>query len=163
MTGDVDQIPAVTTEWFAQSGDVRRATLSILRQRGMWKRTLILTAVVAAIMAAFCIGTGSGWGLGLAVFAGTVLLYEALAVLMCMLAAYRQNRNTLRAGARWGVGSDYSRIRIDTPMSTIVIRRGDVVSARRAGALVVLKVRPKQAIGIPEVLFADPGLAGLVT
>lgn len=162
MTGSVDQIPKATTEWTAQPGDVRRATLSILRQPAMWKRLLTFTTVVAAIAAGVCVVDGSGWLVGLVIFAGAAGVYAAFAVAVSLLCAYIPNRRVLRTGSRWAAGGDETRIRIDTPATTLVIDRDNIISVRAAGALIVLRVRPKHVLGIPTALFADPALEGLV-
>ena len=162
VTDSVDLIPKATTEWTAAPGDVRRATLSILRQPLMWKRVLTLTVGVAVIVAGWCIATGSGWWLGFEVFAGTAVLYTALAVVIGLLCAYLQNRRVLRAGTRWAAGGDETRIRLDTPACTMVISRSNIISVRPAGALIVLRIRPRQPLGIPTALFSDPALVGLV-
>lgn len=162
VTGSVDQIPKATTEWIAQPGDVRRATLSILRQPAMWKRLLTFTTVVAAIAAGVCVVDGSGWLVGLVIFAGAAGVYAAFAVAVSLVCAYIPNRRVLRTGSRWAAGGDETRIRIDTPATTLVIDRDNIISVRAAGALIVLRVRPKQVLGIPTALFADPALEGLV-
>ncbi|WKG02660.1 hypothetical protein [Mycolicibacterium sp. HK-90] len=162
MTGSVDQIPKATTEWTAQPGDARRATLSILRQPALWKRLLTFTTVVAAIAAAVCVVNGSGWAAGAAIFVGAAVVYAVFAVLVSLVCAYIPNRRVVRTGSRWAAGGDATRIRIDTPASTLVIDRSDIISVRPAGALVVLRVRPKQVLGIPTALFADPALENLI-
>ncbi len=162
VTGSVDQIPKATTEWTAQAGDARRATLSILRQPAMWKRMLTFTTVVAAIAAGVCIVNGSGWLAGFVIFAGAAGVYAAFAVAVSLVCAYIPNRRVLRTGSRWAAGGDETRIRIDTPATTLVIDRDNIISVRAAGALIVLRVRPKQVLGIPTALFADPALEGLV-
>jgi hypothetical protein len=162
VTGSVDQIPKATTEWTAQPGDVRRATLSILRQSALWKRLLTFTTVVAAIATAVCVVNGAGWLVGYVIFAGTAAVYAAFAVLVSLVCAYVPNRRVLRTGSRWAAGGDETRIRIDTPASTLVISRSNVISVRPAGALIVLRVRPKQVLGIPTALFADPALESLI-
>ncbi|OBB07643.1 hypothetical protein A5668_13745 [Mycolicibacterium fortuitum] len=162
VTGSVDQIPKATTEWTAQPGDARRATLSILRQPAMWKRLLTFTTVVAAIAAGVCVVNGSGWPVGLVIFAGAAGVYVAFAVAVSLVCAYIPNRRVLRTGSRWAAGGDETRIRIDTPATTLVIDRDNIISVRAAGALIVLRVRPKQVLGIPTALFADPALISLV-
>lgn len=162
MTDNSDQIPTATTEWTARRGDVRRATLSLLRQRVLWQRVLTFTVAVAAIVAAACVVSGSGWSRGLVIFVGAAVLYLALAVLMSLGAAWIQNRRVLRAGARWAAGGDDTRIRLDTPASTVIVSRSNIISVRPAGALTVLRVRPKQVLGIPTALFSDPALVDLV-
>lgn len=162
VTGSVDQMPKATTEWTARPGDARRATHSILRQPALWKRLLTVTTVVAAVAAAGCVVNGSGWVVGAAVFAGAAVVYAAFAVAVSLVCAYIQNRRVLRTGSRWASGGDETRIRIDTPASTLVIDRSNIISVRPAGALIVLRVRPKQVLGIPTALFADPALASLI-
>lgn len=162
VTGSVDQIPKATTEWTAQPGDARRATLSILRQPAMWKRLLTFTTVVAAIAAGVCVVNGSGWLVGLVIFAGVAGVYAAFAVAVSLVCAYIPNRRVLRTGSRWAAGGHETRIRIDTPATTLVIDRDNIISVRAAGALIVLRVRPKQVLGIPTALFADPALISLV-
>ncbi|MGV0740629.1 hypothetical protein ABQF35_30295 [Mycobacterium syngnathidarum] len=162
MTGSVDQIPKATTEWTAQPGDVRRATLSILRQPAMWKRLLTFTTVVAAIAAAVLVVNGSGWVVGAVVFVGAAVIYAAFAVSISLVCAYVPNRRVLRTGSRWAAGGDETRIRIDTPASTLVISRSNIISVRPAGALIVLRIHLKQALGVPTALFADPALEGLI-
>lgn len=162
VTGSVDQMPKATTEWTARPGDARRATHSILRQPALWKRLLTVTTVVAAIAAAGCVVNGSGWVVGAAVFVGAAVVYAAFAVAVSLVCAYVQNRRVLRTGSRWASGGDETRIRLDTPASTLVIDRSNIISVRPAGALIVLRVRPKQVLGIPTALFADPALASLI-
>lgn len=101
VTGSVDQIPKATTEWTAQPGDARRATLSILRQPALWKRLLTFTTVVAAIAATVCVVNGSGWLVGSVIFAGAAAVYAAFAVLVSLVCAYIPNRRVLRTGSRW--------------------------------------------------------------
>lgn len=162
VTGSVDQIPKATTEWTAKPGDARRATLSILRQPALWKRLLTFTTVVAAIVAGVCVVNGSGWLVGSVIVAAAAVVYAAFAVVTSLVCAYVPNRRVLRTGSRWAAGGDESRIRIDTPASTLVIDRSNIISVRPAGALIVLRVRPKQVLGIPTALFADPALESLI-
>ena len=162
VTDGVDQIPKATTQWTAQPGDVRRATLSILRQPAMWRRLLIFTVVVSAIATAVCAASGTRWTVALVIFAGVAAAYTTFGVLMSLLGAYVPNRRVLRPGARWAAGGDETHVRFDTPASTLLFARADIVSARPAGALVVLRVRPKQVLGIPTALFADPALRDLI-
>ncbi|MCV7067711.1 hypothetical protein H7H51_22125 [Mycolicibacterium farcinogenes] len=163
MTGSVDQIPKATTEWTAQPGDTRRATLSILRQPALWKRLLAFTTVVAAIAAGVCFVNGSGWLVG------------------------RRGYSPGLAGAVRGVrGRGQPGVRLHpepaSPAHRIAVGRrrrrhphphrhpGDHPDhrprqhhlVRPAGALIVLRVRPKQVLGIPTALFADPALEGLI-
>lgn len=161
MTGSVDEIPKATTEWTAEPGDARRATLSILRQPALWKRLLTFTTVVAAIATAVCVVNGAGWLVGFVIFAGTTVVYAAFAVAVSLVCAYVQNRRVLRTGSRWAAGGDDTRIRIDTPATTLIIDRSNILSVRPAGALIVLRVRPKQVLGVPTALFADPALESL--
>lgn len=162
VTGSVDQIPKATTEWTAKPGDARRATLSILRQPALWKRLLTFTTVVAAIAAGVCVLNGSGWLVGSVIVAAAAVVYAAFAVVTSLVCAYVPNRRVLRTGSRWAAGGDESRIRIDTPASTLVIDRSNIISVRPAGALIVLRVHPKQVLGIPTALFADPALESLI-
>ncbi|MCS3779520.1 hypothetical protein [Tsukamurella ocularis] len=153
MTDNADQIPAVTIEWTALPGDARRATLSVLRQRRFWVRSLVIGLVVGVIVAAVCIATGSGWHLGLLIGGCFFLGLTLEVVLVCMFSAYRHNRKGLAAGARWAAGSDATRIRIENPLNTILLDRANVESVERNGALAVLTVRPKQRLGIPVALL----------
>lgn len=166
MTNQTEQIPAVTIEWIAQPGDVRRATLSVLRQRRFWLKALLIGLVVSVIAAVICIATGSGWLLGVSIggafFAGLALEL----ILVCLLSGFLQNRKVLRAGARWAAGSDKARIRIDTPVLTMVIPRSNLESLIRSGDLVLLRLRPKQTMAVPAALLpgmlSDPGFAHLI-
>ncbi|CAM3721453.1 hypothetical protein ACXYTP_20870 [Tsukamurella ocularis] len=156
-----DRIPATTVEWVAQPGDARRATLSVVRSRQLWRRTLILALVVGVLVAAVCIATGSGWLLGAAIGGGFFALIAVEMPLVALLCAWLQNRKVLWPGARWAAGSDATRIRIDNPVNTIVIERANLESVQPSWAMVLLTVRPNQRFAVPAALFSglltDPG------
>ncbi|AUN38767.1 LapA family protein [Tsukamurella tyrosinosolvens] len=163
---NADRIPPITVEWVAQPGDLRRASLSVLRQRRFWVRSLVIGLVVGVIVAAVCIATGSGWPLGLLI-GGCFFLGLSLEILLiCLFAAWRQNRKVLRAGTRWAAGSDATRIRIDNRINTIIIARSDIEGFRRVGSLFVLQLPEGEVLAIPAALLestlTDPAFARLI-
>lgn len=159
-------MPPITVEWVAQPGDVRRATLSALRQRRFWMRSLVIGMVVGVIVAAVCIATGSGWPLGLLIGGCFFLGLSLEMILLCLFAAWRQNRKVLRAGTRWAAGSDAKRIRIENQINTIIIARENIEGFRRVGSLFVLRLREGEVFAIPvallESILTDPDLARLI-
>ncbi|MBS4102678.1 hypothetical protein [Tsukamurella paurometabola] len=163
---DADRIPSITVEWVAQPGDLRRATLSVLRQRRFWVRSLVVGLVVGVVVGAVCIATGSGWPLGLLIGGCFFLGLSLEMLLLCLFAAWRQNRKVLRAGTRWAAGSDATRIRIDNRINTIVIARENIEAFRRVGSLFVLQLREGEVVAIPvallESVLTDPDLARLI-
>lgn len=165
-TDDGDRIPAVTVEWTAPPGEVRRATLSLLGSRRFWLRTGAIGLVVGVVVAVVCIATGSGWPLGLLIAGAFFVGLTIEMVLMCLLGAYLQNRKVLGPGAHWGAGSDATRIRIDNRINTIVIRRENIEGFRRVGPLFVLRLRPREVVAVPVALLestlTDPAFARLI-
>lgn len=153
---DAQLLPPILIEWTAGSGDARRATLSSLKQAGLWKRTLLLAGGVAVIFAAVCIVTGSGWPLGLLIGGVLFLLYTAVAVGSALVCAHLQNRKVLKNGSRWGSGKNTTHARFDTPSGTLLFRREDIITNSNAGELVLLTVQPNQTFAFPRALFAPP-------
>ncbi|KXO94359.1 hypothetical protein AXK57_21125 [Tsukamurella pulmonis] len=157
-----DRIPDTTVEWVAGPGDARRATLSVIRSRRLWRRTLLLAVVVGLVAATICIATGSGWLLGAAIGGGFFALVAVELPIVALVCAWLQNRRVLRPGARWAAGSNATRIRIDSPVNTIVLERANLESVQPAWAMVLLTVRPAQHFAVPAPLFSglltDPGL-----
>ncbi|CAM3372789.1 YcxB-like protein [Tsukamurella hominis] len=147
-------MPAVTAEWIAQPGDARRATLTVLRSRRTWLRTLAITVGLGLFLAALFLIMGTTWwdlAILLAIFMPVYFLLIPLATAAC---AHLQNRKVLRAGSRWAAGSDATRIRIDNPVNTIVIERANIEAVEPSWAMVILTVRPKQRYAVPAALFS---------
>lgn len=145
-------MPAVTVEWTAQPGDVRRATLSLLRQPRFWQRVAVIAMLIGAVLTGIYLLMGITWQDLVILVPGLMVFYVLLAIVLCMFGAYRQNAKVLRAGARWAAGSDATRVRIDNPVNTIILDRANIESIEHNGALVVLTVRPQQRMGIPVAL-----------
>ncbi|TWS21493.1 hypothetical protein FK529_02575 [Tsukamurella asaccharolytica] len=148
-----DTFPATTVEWTAQSGDARRMTLTLVRQRRLWLRALTTGLIVGIIATAICVATGSGWPLGLAIGGGFSIGVALEMMLVWLISAYRHNRIGLAPGARWALGSDAVRLRIDNPINTFFIERANIVSIDRTRPLSVVTVRPKRRLGIPAELL----------
>lgn len=159
-------MPPLTVEWVARPGDLRRATLSVLRQRRFWVRSFVIGLIVGVVVAAVCIATGSGWPLGLLIGGCFFLGLSLEVLLLCLVAAWRQNRKVLRAGTRWAAGSDAQRIRIENRINTIIIARENIKGFRRVGSLFVLQLREGEVFAIPMALLdsilTDPDLARLI-
>lgn len=153
-TPDPDRIPSVTAEWVAQPGDARRATLTILRSRQTWTRTLMITLGLGFFLAALFLIMGTTWWDLLILLAIFVPIYFVLIPLVSTLCAHLQNRKVLRAGSRWAAGSDATRIRIDNPVNTIIIERANIESVKPSWAMVLITVRPKQRYAVPAALFS---------
>jgi hypothetical protein len=147
-------------------GDPRPATLSLLRQRRFLVRPLIVGALVAVLLTVIYLAMGMEWRDLVILVSIFAVLTAIVALVVCLIAAGKQNRKVLAEGARWAAGSDATHIRIDTPVYTIVVERTRIVSIRRAGALVVLTVAPRVPLGIPvqllPALVPDAGLADLI-
>ena len=149
--------PPIQIEWTARQGDARRATLSSLAAPRLWSRTVGVAAVFATIFAAVCIATGSGWTLGLLIGVGVFLFCSVAWIGAALIAAYFQNRRMLAPGATWGAGADDEFLRVDTPASTVLLRRDSIRSVTPVGGqLVMLKASPKTVRLLPAALFAEP-------
>ncbi|GAB3133952.1 hypothetical protein GCM10027289_24730 [Tsukamurella serpentis] len=163
MTDDPNSIPPITAEWIARSADARAITLANLRRRSYWLRPLAVGGAVGVIAAVVCIIGGSGWILGLAIGGGFFALLTLEMLLLCLIGVHRGNRRLIFDGARWAAGSDRTRIRVDNPVTTVVVLRENVVSVQRFGAMVLLLLRYEQFLVVPGELFpallVDPGLA----
>lgn len=122
--------------------------------------------ITAAILAVIYLIMGITWFDLIVLVGGFAVATYVFATVVCLVAAYVQNRKVLRAGARWAAGSDKARIRIDTPVLTLVIPRSHVESLVRSGDLVFLRLRPKQTMAVPAALLpgmlSDPGFEHLI-
>lgn len=164
-SGPNDAFPSATVEWVAQPGDARRMTLTLLRQRRLWQRALAIGLIVGAIVTAVCVATGSGWPLGLAIGGGFFAGVTLEMMLVWLISAYRHNRIGLAPGARWALGADDARLRIDNPINTFFIERANIVAVERTRPMAVVVVHPKRRLGIPAELLdswiADPSSTNL--
>lgn len=164
-SGQNDAFPSTTVEWIAQPGDARRMTLTLLRQSRLWLRALAIGLIVGAIVTAVCVATGSGWPLGLAIGGGFFAGVTLEMMLVWLIGAYRHNRIGLAPGARWALGADDARLRIDNPINTFFIERANIVSVERTRPMAVVVVHPKRRLGIPAELLdswlADPSTTDL--
>lgn len=155
-----DAFPSTTAEWIAQPGDARRMTLTLLRQPRLWLRALAMGLIVGVIVTAVCVATGSGWPLGLAIGGGFFAGVTLEVMLVWLISAYRHNRIGLAPGARWALGADDARLRIDNPINTFFIERANIVSIERTRPMAVVVVHPQRRLGIPAELLdswiADP-------
>ncbi|NMD57082.1 MULTISPECIES: hypothetical protein [Tsukamurella] len=122
--------------------------------------------IVGVVVVAVCIATGSGWPLGLLIGGCFFLGLSLEVLLLCLVAAWRQNRKVLRAGTRWAAGSDAQRIRIENRINTIIIARENIKGFRRVGSLFVLQLPEGEVFAIPMALLdsilTDPDLARLI-
>jgi len=69
-----------------------------------------------------------------------------------LISSYFLNRKVLFAGAKWSVGKNESFYRIDTPLTTIVIDRRNIVSEQRFGQLEVIELKKKSRLSVPAPL-----------
>ena len=156
-TNGAGTLPPIQIEWTARQGDARRATLTSLATPRLWARTVGIAAVFATIFAAVCIATGSGWSLGLLIGVSVFLVCSVAWIGAALIAAYFQNRRMLAPGAKWGAGADDEFLRVDSPASTVLLRRDSIRSVTPVGGqLVMLKASPKTVRLLPAALFAEP-------
>lgn len=157
-TNESGDLPGIQVEWTARRGDARRATLATLAVPQIWRRAIGTAAVCAAIFAAVCIATGSGWSLGGLIGVGIFALFSVVSVVACLVGAHVQNRRILKAGATWRAGSDDEHLRVDTPVLTLLLRReGLQLSTPLGKHLVLVKAGSmKQGTLLPAALLVEP-------
>ncbi len=88
---------------------------------------------------------------------GVFLLCSVAWVGAALIAVYFQNRRVLAAGATWGAGTDDEFLRVDTPATTLLLRRDSIRSVTPVGGRLVLVKASPQSLGLlPAPLFAHP-------
>lgn len=95
--------------------------------------------------------------MGLLIGVSVFLVCSVAWIGAALIAGHVQNRKILAPGATWGAGADDEFLRVDTPASTVLLRRDSIRSVTPVGGqLVLVKASPESIRLLPAPLFAQP-------